>query len=345
MPEDLIQKRKREHLAISLSPVAQTGVTGFDSYRFVHNALPEINFDEIDLSVAFMGKKLQYPFFISSMTGGMAEGKRINRNLMGAARKYGIAMGVGSQRAAIEKPDLAELFTDGDAPSDVMLFANVGAVQLNYGFGVAEYQKAVDMIGATALILHLNPIQEAVQMEGDRNFKDLLPKIRELVTGVSVPVIVKEVGFGISEEVCQRLVDVGVRYVDVAGWGGTSWSVVEGRRQDGRQSLGDLFGSWGIPTTESVKMCMRVVERSAEKVTVMASGGVRSGVDVAKALALGADLVGLAAPFGKAALESQEAVETVIEQLVLELRVAMFGIGVGSVNALHERATHDVLLH
>jgi isopentenyl-diphosphate delta-isomerase len=334
MTEDLIQKRKREHLAISLSSVAQTGVTGFDSYRFIHNALPEIDFDEIDTSVEFMGKRLAYPFFISSMTGGVAEGKKINRNLVNAARKYGIAMGVGSQRAAIEKPALAELFTDGADNADVMLFANVGAVQLNYGFGVSEYQKAVDMIGASALILHLNPIQEAVQVEGDRNFKDLVPKIRDVVRGVSVPVIVKEVGFGISDDVCQRLVDAGVRYIDVAGWGGTSWSVVEGRRQDGRHSLGDLFGQWGIPTTESIQMCRRVADRSAETVTILASGGVRTGLDIAKALALGADLVGLAAPFGKAALESQEAVEQVVEQLVLELKVAMFGVGARTINEL-----------
>jgi isopentenyl-diphosphate delta-isomerase len=334
MTEDLIQKRKREHLAISLSSVAQTGVTGFDSYRFIHNALPEIDFDEIDTSVEFMGKRLAYPFFISSMTGGVAEGKKINRNLVNAARKYGIAMGVGSQRAAIEKPALAELFTDGADNADVMLFANVGAVQLNYGFGVSEYQKAVDMIGASALILHLNPIQEAVQVEGDRNFKDLVPKIRDVVRGVSVPVIVKEVGFGISDDVCQRLVDAGVRYIDVAGWGGTSWSVVEGRRQDGRHSLGDLFGQWGIPTTESIQMCRRVADRSAETVTILASGGVRTGLDIAKALALGADLVGLAAPFGKAALESQEAVEQVVEQLALELKVAMFGVGARTINEL-----------
>jgi len=325
---DDIQKRKREHLEISTSAVAQTGVTGFDSYRFVHNALPEIDFDEIDTSCQMFEKKLNYPFFISSMTGGVIEGKKINRNLMAAAERCGVMMGVGSQRAAIEKPELAELFVDEVRERSFPLLANVGAVQLNYGFGVKEMQKAVDMIGADALILHINSIQEAVQAEGNRNFKGLIVKIGEVVRGVNVPIIIKEVGFGISEEVCDRLYSVGVRYVDVAGWGGTSWSVVEGRRAGGDRSLGDLFGEWGIPTTESVAMCKKVADRSSEKLTIFASGGVRNGVDVAKAIALGADMAGLAAPFAKAAMESEEAVVASIERLGRELKVAMFGVGV-----------------
>jgi len=334
MVSEDIQKRKREHLEISTSSVAQTGVAGFDSYRFIHNALPEIDFDEVDLSVEMFGKKLNYPFFISSMTGGVVEGKKINRNLMNVAEKCGVMMGVGSQRAAIEKPELADLFVDEVRERSFPLLANVGAVQLNYGFDVAKMQKAVDMIGADALILHINPIQEAVQAEGNRNFKGLVAKIGEIVKGVSVPVIAKEVGFGISEDVCQRLVDVGVRYVDVAGWGGTSWSVVEGRRSGGNQTLGDLFGEWGIPTTESVVMCKRVADRANQKLTILASGGVRSGLDVAKAIALGADMVGLASPFAKAAMESEESVVELIERLGNELRVAMFGVGVANLSEL-----------
>jgi isopentenyl-diphosphate delta-isomerase len=334
MAEDLIQKRKREHLEISLSPVAQTGVTGFDSYRYIHNALPEIDFDDIDTSIEFLGKKLAFPFFISSMTGGVAEGERINKNLLGVAEKYGIAMGVGSQRAAVEKPELSHLFATKSTNSRALLFANVGAVQLNYGFTIEKYQRAVDMISADALILHLNPIQEAVQSEGDRNFKNVLPRIGELVKKISVPIIVKEVGFGISEDVCQRLYDVGVRVVDTAGWGGTSWSVVEGRRQGGSVEIGDLFGNWGIPTTESILMCKNVADRSSEKLTILASGGVRTGLDVAKAISLGADMVGLAAPFGKAAMESEEAVEKIIEKLVRELKIAMFGVGVSTIAEL-----------
>jgi isopentenyl-diphosphate delta-isomerase len=336
MIDQNISQRKQDHLRLAVSAEVQTGAAGFDSYRFIHNALPELDFDDIDLSSACFGKKLAYPFFISSMTGGVVEGKKINRNLTGAAEKCGVMMGVGSQRAAIEKPELAELFVDEVRERSFPLLANVGAVQLNYGFDVAKIQQAVDMIGADGLILHLNPIQEAVQAEGNRNFKGLLAKIGEVVRGVTVPVIAKEVGFGISEDVCQRLYDVGVRYVDVAGWGGTSWSVVEGRRNGGNLSLGDLFGEWGIPTTESIKMCQAVADRSKEKMTVFASGGVRNGLDIAKALALGADLVGLAAPFAKAALESEDAVVELIERLGNELKVAMFGVGVRNIAALQK---------
>ncbi|MDQ3099167.1 MAG: type 2 isopentenyl-diphosphate Delta-isomerase [bacterium] len=336
MAEDLIQKRKREHLEISLSPIAQTGVTGFDSYRFVHNALPEIDFDEIDTSIEFLGKKLAFPFFISSMTGGVAEGERINKNLLRAAEEYGLAMGVGSQRAAVEKPELSHLFATKSNDSKAMLFANVGVVQLNYGFTIEKYQRAVEMISADALILHLNPIQEAVQAEGDRNFKNLLPRINELVKRITVPIIIKEVGFGISEDVCQRLYDVGVRSIDTAGWGGTSWSVVEGRRQGGSVETGNLFGNWGIPTTDSILMCRTVADRSAEKLTILASGGVRNGLDVAKAISLGADLVGLAGPFGKAAIESEEAVARIVEQLARELKIAMFGVGAGNLSELKQ---------
>ncbi len=335
---DQLQKRKREHLEISLSPRAQTGRTGFDDYRFIHNALPEIDFDEIDTSVEFLGKRLAFPFFISSMTGGMTEGERLNRNLIGAAEKYGIAMGVGSQRGAVEKPERSHLFAQKSENSRAVLMANVGAVQLNYGFTVEKYQRAVDMIQADALILHLNPIQEAVQAEGDHNFKNILAQIAELVHKITVPVIVKEVGFGISEEVCQRLVDAGVRYIDIAGWGGTSWSVVEGQREGGWVEIGDLFGEWGIPTAESIVMCKRVVDRTPEKVTLLASGGVRTGVDVAKAIALGADMVGLAAPFGQAALESQSAVEQLIERLARELKIAMFGVGARTIAELRTAA-------
>ncbi len=341
--EEQVQKRKREHLEISLSPQAQTGTAGFDSYRFIHNALPEIDFDEIDISIEFLGKKLAFPFFISSMTGGVLEGEKINRSLLHVAEKYGMAMGVGSQRAAIEKPELSHLFAQKSFESKALLFANVGAVQLNYGFTVEKYQRAVEMIDADALILHLNPIQEAVQPEGDRNFKNLLPQISELVNKLSVPIIVKEVGFGISENVCKRLYDAGVRFIDVAGWGGTSWAVVEGRREGGSQQLGDLFGEWGIPTTESIRMCKNVSDFLAGKLTILASGGVRTGLDVAKAISLGAELVGLASPFGRAAMESEEAVEMVVKRLERELKTAMFGVGAKNIAALKAITLQKVL--
>ena len=345
-----ITKRKKDHLKIALSSKAQVGSAGFEKYRFVHNALPEINFDKIDTSTKFLGKKVNYPFFISCMTGGVKEGKRINRNLAKAAQKYGIAMGVGSQRASIEHPELGELFMAREVAPNIPLMANVGLVQLNYGFGHKEYQKCVDMIEADALVIHINPIQEIIQPEGDRNWEKLLPKLEKVIKKISVPVIAKEVGFGLSDDVAKRLYNVGVLIFDTAGWGGTNWSIVEGRRGKADRELGDLFGDWGIPTAESIKMvsgfkkklitnhspAFTCVDRQAGKspITVLGSGGVKTGVDIAKAISLGSDLVGLATPFGKAAIQSTKAVEKLIEKLAMETTVAMFGVGARNIKEL-----------
>lgn len=333
-----IKQRKKDHLRIAMDAISQTGSTGFDEYRFVHNALPEIDFDEIDLGTTFLGKKVNYPFFISCMTGGVSEGKKINRNLAKAAQKYGIAMGVGSQRAAVEHPKLAELFMAREEAPDIPLIANVGLVQLNYGFKAKEFQKVIDMIDADALAIHINPIQEVIQPEGDRNFKDLLPKLQKLIPQLSKPVIAKEVGFGLSEDVIMRLYKVGVRMFDTAGWGGTSWAVVEGERRPGWESLGQLYGEWGIPTAESIVMAQNVRKKVKEDIVVLGSGGVRNGIEIAKALALGSDLIGIAQPFAKAAIESSEAIEQLIECLALETKIAMFGVGVGSVNELRQKS-------
>mgnify|MGYP005850267859 CR=1 FL=1 len=240
MPDELIAQRKRDHLEISLNDQAQIGDTYFQKYSFTHNALPEIDFDEIDTKITSFGQTFDYPFFISSMTGGLTQGKEINQNLINCARSYNIPMGVGSQRAALEYDKYAQTYPTSKG---AFLMANMGAVQLNYGYDVAKYQKAIDMIQAQALILHLNPIQEAVQPEGDKNFKDLAQKIEKIVKNVSVPVIIKEVGFGISADVCVRLHDIGVRYIDTAGWGGTNWSFVEGQRSPKATRLGNLFSS------------------------------------------------------------------------------------------------------
>ncbi|OGM32082.1 type 2 isopentenyl-diphosphate Delta-isomerase [Candidatus Woesebacteria bacterium RIFCSPHIGHO2_01_FULL_44_21] len=333
MARNKISQRKIDHLRIATSEVSQTGDNGFSKYRFVHNALPEINFDEIDLSTTFLNKKVNYPFFISCMTGGVAEGLKINRNLAGAAQKYGIAMGVGSQRAAVEHPELAKLFMAREVAPDIPLIANVGLVQLNYGFTYKEFQKCVDMIEADALAVHINPIQEVIQPEGDRNFKGLLPKLTKLIDKVLVPIIAKEVGFGVSYDVARRLYRAGIRIIDTAGWGGTSWAVVEGNRRDGYKELGDLFGTWGIPSAESITQVSKLAKQKRD-LTVLGSGGVRDGIEIAKALALGADLVGIAMPFAKAALVSQEAVEKLIERLAMELKVAMFGVGAKNISEL-----------
>lgn len=327
-----IIKRKKDHLRYALSAVTQIGNPGFDKYRFMHNALPEVNFDKIDPSTTFLGKKINYPFFISCMTGGVTEGKDINRNLAKAAEKYKIPMGVGSQRAGVEHSDLEVLFTAREVAPNIPLLANVGLVQLNYGFGLKEYQKCIDMIKADALVVHINPIQEVIQPGGDRNWEGLVDKLARIVDKLTVPVIAKEVGFGLSEDVVRRLYKVGVRMFDTAGWGGTNWAMVEGLRGKADRNLGELFSGWGIPTAESICMCSEFSHQlkadDRQPITILGSGGIRNGLDMAKAIVLGADLVGVASPFAKAARISSENVENLIERYAMELKTAMFGVGV-----------------
>lgn len=336
-----IEKRKKDHLKFALSDLSQVGDTGFSSYRFIHNALPEINFDDIDTSTEFLGKKVDFPFFISCMTGGVERGGAINKNLAKAAQKCNIPMGVGSQRIAIENKSLDSLFKVRKYGPDIPLMANIGLVQLNYGYGLKEFRKCVDMIGADALVVHINPIQEIIQPEGDINWEKLLPKLEKVVRKLKVPVIAKEVGFGLSEDVVKRLYNVGVRIFDTAGWGGTSWAMVEGLRGKADKNLGELFGNWGIPTTESIKMCanfkLKVKSQKLKvEIVILGSGGVRNGIDIAKALVLGADLVGIAAPFAKAALVSAKAVEELIEKYSMELKTSMFGMGAKNITELKE---------
>ena len=347
MSSNDIKKRKLDHLKIALSDGAQIGSAGFDGYRFIHNALPEIDFDKIDTSVNFLGTKVAFPFFISCITGGIKEGKRINRNLAKAAQKHRIPMGVGSQRASIEHEDLKDLFMAREVAPDIPLLANIGLVQLNYGFGLKEYQQCVDMIDANALVVHINPIQEIIQPEGDKNWSRLLIKLEKIVSKLSVPVIAKEVGFGLSEDVVRRLYNIGIRTFDTAGWGGTNWSYVEGMRGKADKDLGLLFSNWGIPTVDSIKMCstfrQSLKTKDQRQMTILGSGGVRHGVDIAKAISLGSDLVGLATPFGKSALRSTKEVGKTIERLGMELKVAMFGVGAKDIKELQAISLTKVL--
>jgi isopentenyl-diphosphate delta-isomerase len=320
-------QRKSEHLRILLKEDVRFRnlTTGLERYRFVHQALPEINRDHVDLSTTLLDKHLSAPLIISSMTGGTEEAETINKNLALAAQIHGLGMGVGSQRAALEEPNLSHTYQVRDVAPDILLLANLGAVQLNYGYGVEHCQRAVEMIEADGLILHLNPLQEALQSEGNTDFSGLVVKIGEVCHALSVPVIVKEVGWGISEEVARRLVDAGVAAIDVAGAGGTSWSEVEMHRADSETSrcIATAFADWGMPTAESIRM----VRRAAPGVTLIASGGIRTGVEAAKAIALGADAAALATPFLKPATISSEAVGEKIGEILEELRTAMFCVG------------------
>lgn len=329
-------RRKADHIRINLEEDVQfpTLTNGFERYRLIHQALPELDLEAIDTCVALLGKTLQLPFLISSMTGGTEAARVINRNLAEGAQARGIAMGLGSQRTGIEEPETIETFKVRDVAPDILLFANLGAIQLNYRYGVEQCRLAVDMIEADALILHLNPLQEAVQAEGDWNWSGLLQKIERVVRQVGVPVIAKEVGWGISEATARRLKDAGVAVIDVAGSGGTSWTEVEYHRatSDSFRRLARAFADWGIPTAESLTMA----SRGAPGVPLIASGGMRTGIEAAKALALGATLVGVASSFLKAAALGPEKVVDTIDQLASELRVAMFCSGAESVAALRE---------
>jgi len=329
------QKRKKEHLEICLDTerVTSASGTGLNRYRFVHNALPELDIDEIDLSTTFLGKRLQAPILISSMTGGFDLARKVNRNLAAAAQRLGLAMGVGSQRVAVEEPSAAGSFEVRDVAPDILLFGNLGAVQLNYGYTVEHCRRAVSMIGADALILHLNVLQEAVQPEGNRNFKGLGEKIAAVCRELKVPVIAKEVGNGISVDAAIRLQRAGVKALDVAGYGGTSWSAVEAQRAVKQGKRPDTaFAAWGIPTEEALVS----VRQALPDIQLIASGGVRSGVDIAKAIALGADLGAFGQPLLAAALESSAKVIEFIAGVIHELKVSMLCVGAVDLTALRK---------
>ncbi len=336
MTDQTTSDRKLEHLRINLEQDVQFSelTNGFERYRLVHQALPEIALDQIDTRVALFGRELRAPLLVSSMTGGAADAERLNRNLAEAAQAMRIAIGLGSQRAAIEDASLAHTYQMREVAPDVLLFANLGAVQLNYGYGIDECRRAVEMVSADALMLHLNPMQEAVQARGNTNWTNLLAKIEQVCRALAVPVVVKEVGFGISEQVARKLANAGVAAIDVAGAGGTSWAAVESRRAPtvAQRALAEEFWNWGIPTAESLTR----VRRAAPNLPLFASGGMRDGIEVAKAIALGATLAGLASPLLKLANVSAEATIAGVEALMAELRVAMFGIGAANLVALRD---------
>ncbi|MBU0511133.1 MAG: type 2 isopentenyl-diphosphate Delta-isomerase [Chloroflexi bacterium] len=332
----LTSSRKADHIRINLQEDVRSGLsTGLEGYRFTHQALPELNLDDVDATLSLFERRLQAPILISSMTGGTPEAGAVNRALAAAAQETGIAMGVGSQRAAIEHPELAATFQMRQVAPDVLLFANLGAVQLNYGYGVDHCRRAVEMIAADALILHLNPLQEAVQPDGDTRFAGLLHKIEAVCKALraqGIPVIVKEVGWGISEQAARQLVDAGVSAINVAGAGGTSWAQVEMHRaQDESQArLAAAFLNWGIPTAESILQ----VRRAAPEIPIFASGGLRTGLDIAKCVALGATLGGMAVPFLKAAVHSIEVTVQTIHEVQREIQVAMFAAGAKNLKEL-----------
>jgi isopentenyl-diphosphate delta-isomerase len=333
MREARISARKNEHLRICLEEDVRprTFGTGLERYRFVHQALPEIDLAQVNVGATFLGRALRAPLLVSSMTGGTASARAVNRRLAEAAQLLGLGMGVGSQRAALEDPDLADTYRVRDVAPDIFLMANLGAVQLLLN-GIECSQQAVEMIEADALILHLNPLQEALQPGGNTGFSGLLSAIERACRAVPVPVIVKEVGHGLSGPVARQLVEAGVSALDVAGAGGTSWSEVERYRVQSRDAdrVAAQFVDWGIPTADSIRM----VREATPTVPLVASGGIETGIDVAKCIALGADLAALAWPLLRPSLLSTEAVVDALEIVLTTLRVAMFCTSAKSVTAL-----------
>lgn len=328
------QIRKADHLRICLDENVQCReiTTGLERYRFTHCCLPEIDRKDIDLTTTFLGKALGSPLLISSMTGGTDHAKTINYRLAAVAQHYRLAMGVGSQRVAVEHPNVAATFAVRTVAPDISLFANLGAVQLNYRYGLDECRRVVDDLEADALILHLNPLQECIQTKGDTNFRGLLGKIAVLCETLPIPVIAKEVGNGISAAMATKLMEAGVAAIDVAGAGGTSWALVESERatDDHQRRLGKTFADWGLPTAE----CLTAVRAIAPHIPLIASGGLRDGLEAAKAIALGANLVGMAFPFLQAAHASEEALYELVEILLAEMTTAMFCTGCGDLGAL-----------
>lgn len=328
-----ISSRKSDHIKINLEQDVHSGLsTGLERYRFIHQALPDLNLDDISTSLRIFNHQLRFPILISSMTGGTTEASQINLNLAEAAQQTGVAMGLGSQRAAIDYPELASTFQVRQVAPDILLFANLGAIQLNYGYSVDECKRAVDMIEADALILHLNPLQEAVQPEGNTRFAGLLGKIENVCNTLPVPVIVKEVGWGFSKQASRQLADAGVSAIDVAGAGGTSWSQVEMHRaqNESQARLAAAFQDWGISTVESIQNILSV----APDLKIFASGGIRNGVDIAKCLALGAMLGGMASPFLRAAVNSVDETIQRIHETQREIEVCMFAVGAKNLDEL-----------
>lgn len=322
-----IGARKDDHLRITLEEdVAAVGVTnGLEAYRFVHCALPEIDFEDVNPATDFLGHHLAYPLIIASMTGGTPQSGALNRILAEAAVEAGIGMGLGSTRAMLENPEVTSTFQVRSYAPDLFLLANLGAVQLNHGYGIDACRRLIDLTEANGLYLHLNPLQEALQPGGDTQFGGLLTRIETLCAALPVPVIVKEVGWGLSAGVAQKLIDAGVAALDTAGAGGTSWSEIERYRQDSavEREIAASFRDWGIPTAASLLQIRHI----SPDIPLIASGGLRSGIEAAKCLALGADVASFAAVLLRAAAISSEALYEHVTILCRQLTTAMFVTG------------------
>lgn len=329
MSDNEINKRKLEHIKIVLEKNVEPGSKPFEKYRLPFKALPEISLEEIETETKFFGKKLSFPFVISSMTGGPDKGSVINRDLAIAAEHCQVALGVGSMRVTLTKPESLKSFKIRGLCPNIPLFANFGLVQLNYGYGANEINKVIDSIEADGIFLHANHLQEAIQPEGDTNFAGLLKKLEKILPKIERPVIIKEVGSGIDFETAKKLHEIGIKWIDVSGLGGTSWTAVEGHRRN--DDLGEIFKNEGIPTDQALKECSKI-----KGLNLIAGGGLRTGLDISKAIAMGAKMATAAKPLLAPALKSPEASIEILEKLKKELQIAMFVAGCKDLQALEK---------
>ena len=334
------RKRKADHIRISLNHNVQARkvTTGFEDTHLVHNALPEIDKQDIDLSTTVFNHKFSAPLIVGAITGGTSEAAKINAAIAEAVEELGLGMGVGSQRVAIEDKTLEKTFAIArkKAPT-AFLIANLGGVQLVHGYGLKEVKKAVKMIDADAIAIHLNPLQEAVQPEGQTRFGGVLEKIGEITKELGKPVIAKETGAGIAAEEAKRLEAANVEGIDISGAGGTSFAAVEyyrakGKSNSSQRRLGEVFWDWGIPTAVSL-----VEVSQSVNIPIIASGGIRSGVEMAKALALGASLTSISKPVLEAAVKGVKETKRELLLLIEELKNSMFLVGADTVQALKEK--------
>lgn len=333
-----IEQRKKGHISVSLNEEVEGKITtGFENVKLIHKSLPEINLNEVDISTSFLEKDLETPLIISAITGGTNEAKTINERLARVAEEFGMGIGVGSQRIAIEQPETVESFSivRKVAPKTFVM-GNLGCPQIALGWGREKALRCIEMIDADALAIHMNPLQEAVQVNGETNYRGIIEKIQQLTEEIKTPIIMKETGCGIAYEVAMELEKAGVAGIEISGSGGTSWAAIEhyiarGRGIKEKESLGLAFWDWGIPTAISV-----VETSESTNLRIIASGGIRSGIDIAKAIVLGADTVGIARPFLVRAIEGEDALKEYINRLLKELKVVMYLVGAKNIKALKD---------